>query len=87
MRLEIGQTVFWVDPDKGTCSSYGRIENCTAEIITLRQRSGGYVDALVGELIEVWHDSEGIWGERQSVLYGPYRTETEAESAFLGLNS
>ncbi len=54
MKFNVGDEVYWTDPDEGVCSGYGIVKDVTpfknGEIYCLKMKDGGELDALEEEL-------------------------------------
>jgi len=50
MKYEIGDEVYWNDPDEGICSGYGEVTEVNGEIYSIKKHDGGEVEAFKDEL-------------------------------------
>ena len=50
MKYNIGDEVFWNDPDEGICSGYGKVTEVNGEIYSIKKDDGGELEALEHEL-------------------------------------
>ena len=82
--MDPGSTVFWLDPDDGLCSGYAIVVDASgdSDIVMLQSSRGSEIAALRSEIIDVWNDEDGIWGDYRGLLLGPYDSEERAAQAF-----
>jgi len=50
MKYNIGDEVFWNDPDEGICSGYGKVTEVNGEIYSIKKDDGGELEAFENEL-------------------------------------
>jgi hypothetical protein len=49
-KFNIGDEVYWEDPDEGICSGYGTIIQVNGDIYSIKKHDGGELEAFVHEL-------------------------------------
>ena len=56
--LEIGDRVWWNDPDEGSCSDWARVTEIREDMVRLESERGSEIEALAEELSRTKGDDE-----------------------------